>query len=84
MKVDQEKLRKLVDETTEEEIAIAKAICDKYNVTPTSLMIVGAGVQALGVGRNRQGAQLLRAVADLMESPIARYEDLVERCRVES
>lgn len=52
---------------TDNEIAAAQAIHEKYGAKPTHTMIILAALQVMGFGRNRETASALRATADMVE-----------------
>ena len=81
--MDDEKLFKFLDEedkknpkNVEKDIEIIKNIREKYNVESKALIELSFMLQMLGYGRNSYTANLLRAVADMIESPIETRETI--------
>lgn len=70
------RIKELADVVTDDEEALARRICEKHHVDPLRLFFMMASVQALGLGRNAQTSNLLRATADLIESSIISIEEI--------
>ncbi len=68
------------EEPTDREIAIVQKIFEGYPDASLDLLPILLGaVQWVGAGRNRQTAQTLRAVADILECPIDTAETIEAR-----
>lgn len=52
------------------ELKILTDIKDKYKISPIDLILVSIAMMKLGYGRNPETANILRAVAEMIESPI--------------
>jgi hypothetical protein len=57
-------------------LGISVPILEKYGANRTHVWLVMVLLQRIGFGRNRQTANVLRALADLIESPIPNSEEL--------
>lgn len=84
MKVDKAKLEKLLDETTDAEVELMAKIAAKYNANVELIAPLMLLIQVGGFGRNKETSNAMRAVADMIDSDLPKYEDLEERARKES
>lgn len=64
---------------TDEEIAIAERIAAKHGAEPGILLATMVAIVRAGLGRNAETAKALRAVADIIESPIETAETIEAR-----
>lgn len=61
------------------DVEILVRIREKYNVTATELMALSLLIQSIGYGRNSKTANLLRAVAEIIESPLETRDTIEAR-----
>lgn len=61
----------------DEEVKLVKAIREKYNVTVEEITLVTLVLMKMGFGRNQHTADILKAVSEMIESPIKSKDTIV-------